>query len=177
MCPCVKTSHTERGGRELTCFHSTGRSGSVHTHRCSRGRNWVCERKWKRARKGSAGKRPHTPSRNNLPDKENRVTNDTQIDVCVCVRCFCKVFYYLGHRHRCACSSRRCSGCSQGRCWSRRGQPGRSRLPRGSSGPEPCSRWPRWWTSHPYALPSGAHTCMMKKKRKGEKIQRSGPGK
>lgn len=85
MCPCVKTSHTERGGRELTCFHSTGRSGSVHTHRCSRGRNWVCERKWKRARKGSAGKRPHTPSRNNLPDKENRVTNDTQIDVCVCV--------------------------------------------------------------------------------------------
>lgn len=69
--------------------------------------------------------------------------------------CFFACASYLGRKHRCVCSSRQCTGYSLGRCWSRTGQPDHSRFPHGSSGPEPCSHWPRCWMSHPYAHPNG----------------------
>lgn len=65
--------------------------------------------------------------------------------------------YYLGHRCRCVCSSRRCSGCCRGRCWSRRGHPNHSHHAHGSLGPEPCSHWLHWLMSHPYAHPDEEH--------------------
>lgn len=76
----------------------------------------------------------------------------------------CGSAYYLGHRRRCGCSSRRCSGSSRGTWRSRTGRPRRSRLPRGSLNPGPCSSWPRWSMSHPYGHPDEEEELLKKRK-------------
>lgn len=135
----------------LTCFHSTGRSSSVHIHTCSHVRNWVCARRWRRVRKGWAGKRPYTLYRSTLRERQ-RARSDVK-ELKRSSSRVCGSASYPGHRRRSGRSSRRCSGCSRGTWWSHMGRPRRSRLPRGSSNPGPCSRWPRWSTSHPYGHP------------------------
>lgn len=135
----------------LTCFHSTGRNSSVHIHTCSHVRNWVCARRWRRVRKDWAGKRPYTLYRSTLRERQR-----ARSDVKELKRSYSRVCgsaSYPGHRRRCECSSRRYSGCSPGRCWSRTGRPRRSHFPRGSLNPGPSSRWPHWSTSHPYGHP------------------------
>lgn len=62
--PCLPSE------RNLTCFHSTGRSNFVHIRRCSRERSLVCGRTWKRAHRGWAYKRPRTVSQSSLQERQ-----------------------------------------------------------------------------------------------------------